>query len=70
MVAPLTPPPPPQHEKPPRCDRIYVKALQDCGTLQTVSGPRQVSKGETHLMARADCEAFVRRGMLVQVALE
>lgn len=59
-----------QHQKPPKWDRIHVKALCDCGTVQTCSGPRLVAKGETHLMARADAEALVRRGMLVQVSWE
>ena len=56
--------------KPPKLDRIPVRALVNCGIVQTSSGPRKVSKGETHFLSRADCEPLVRQGKVAQVPWE
>ena len=72
--APHTLPPPPprsparaQSLKPPKLDRIPVRAIADCGQVQTSSGSRFVRAGETHFMSRADCEPLVRQGRLTQL---
>jgi hypothetical protein len=74
-IAPCHPPSPPsprthaaQSLKPPKLDRIPVLAIQDCGVVQTASGPRTVSRGETHFMSRAEVEPLVRQGLMVQLS--
>ena len=57
-----------QSLKPPKLDRIPVLAIQDCGVVQTASGPRTVSRGETHFMSRAEVEPLVRQGLMVQLS--
>jgi GINS complex subunit 1 len=60
--------PKPQSLKPPKLDRIPVLAIKDCGVVQTASGPRTVSRGETHFMSRAEVEPLVRQGLMVQLS--
>ncbi len=61
---------PAQSLNPPKLDRIPVQAIADCGVVQTASGPRNVNKGETHFMSRAECEPLVRQGLMVQVPMD
>ena len=59
-----------QNLSPPKGDRVPMQATADCGTVQTSSGPRNVSKGEIHFMSRSDAAPLVRKGLMTQVSMD
>lgn len=63
----LVRPPVAQDMAPPKQFMVVVRATRDCGMIMTSRGPREIRMGETHLMPRADAEALIRQGALVDV---
>lgn len=49
---------------------MEVTATADIGNLMTLSGPRDIRVGETHLMRRVDAEPLIKQGLLVYVNLD
>lgn len=56
-----------QDLQPPKENYVEVFALRDCGSLMTMTGPRDVKKDEVHNVRKYDAEALIRLGWLRHV---
>lgn len=56
-----------QDLQPPKENYVEVFALRDCGSLMTMTGPRDVKKDEVHNVRKYDAEALIRLGWLKHV---
>ena len=55
---------------PPKQHNLLVRAVKDCGTIQTSRGACDVKAGDYHEMTRADAEGLIRQGLLVEVSMQ
>lgn len=53
--------------EPPKSLLIEVRALEDCGTVMTDSGPVNLSKGSMHFLRRSHVEQFIREGRVEHI---
>lgn len=53
--------------QPPKENYVEVIALRDCGSLVTMTGPRDVKKDEVHYVRKYDAETLLRYGWLKHV---
>eukprot|EP01083_Nonionella_stella_P055950 147532_1 len=56
-----------QDPSPPKDLYILVRALRDCGVVDTEKGPVSLLPGHTHFVKRTDAELLIRLGNVIEI---